>query len=48
MSVTEETFQESRGWLKEVAYQNMWDMSVTEETFQESRGWLKEVVSANM
>ena len=42
MSVTEETSQESRGWLKEAASRNIQPMSVTEETSQELRGWLKE------
>ena len=45
MSATEETSQESRGWLKEAAPSNMLDMPVTEETSQPSSGWLKEVAS---
>ena len=45
ISVTEETSQVSRGWLKEVAPRNIQNMSVTEETSQEPMGWLKEVAS---
>ena len=48
MSVTDETSQELRGWLKEVAPRNIHLISVTEDTFQELRGWLKEVASENM
>ena len=42
MSVTEETFQEERGWLKGVL-RNMPDMLVTEETSQLDRSPSKEV-----
>ena len=40
MSVTSETSQLLRGWLKLLALWNILDMSVTEETFQLLRGWL--------
>ena len=43
MSVTEETSQVSRGWLKEEACQNKPRISVTEETSQSEMSWLKEV-----
>ena len=42
------TYQLPRGWLKEVAPENIKYMSVTEETSQVSRGWLKEVAPRNM
>ena len=48
MSVTAETFQESRGWSKEAAPSNMLFMLVTFETSQESRGWSKEAAPSNM
>ena len=48
MSVTEETFQSLRGWLKEKASRNMPCMSVTEETSHVLRGWLKEEALQNM
>ena len=38
MSVTEEVFHASRGWLKEEASWNITPMSVTDETSQLSRG----------
>ena len=41
MSVTEDVFQELRGWLKVVILANIPDVSVTEETFQEEMSWLK-------
>ena len=48
MSVTPETFQESRGWLKEEALLNMPVMLVTDETFQDDRSPLKERAMRNM
>ena len=48
MSVTDETFQEFRGWLKAEAPANMKDMSVTPETFHEFRGRLKAEAPLNM
>ena len=48
MRTTDETFQVSRGWLKEAAPSNMEVMSVTDETFQELRGRLKEAAWSNM
>ena len=48
ISVTEETSQVSRGWLKEEASANRWDMSVTEETFQEEILPLKDEAPANI
>ncbi len=42
MSVTCETSQVLRGWLKEVAEENIQDMSVTFEVFHVERDWLKE------
>ena len=44
-SVTDETSQLSRGWLKEAASQNMLDRSVTEDTSQKEMSPLKEVAS---
>ena len=41
MSVTPETFQSLRDWLKEMASWNIRDMVVTDETFQSLRDWLK-------
>ena len=48
MSVTEETIQVLRVWLKEVAPSNMLYMSVTEETFQLERSPSKEEAVENM
>ena len=48
MSVTLDTFQEARGWLKEEAWKNMWDRSVTLDTFQEEMSPLKEEAPLNM
>ena len=48
MSVTDETFQALRGWLKEVAPDNMKDMSVTDETSHDERSPSKTVASRNM
>ena len=42
ISVTEETSQLLRGWLKDSAWPNISDISVTEETFQEEMSPLKE------
>ena len=47
MWVTEETSQESKGWLKEEAPQNISHMSVTDETSQVLRDWLKEEALRN-
>ena len=38
-----ETSQESRGWLKEEAPENICHMSVTEDTSHVETSWLKEV-----
>ena len=43
MSVTAETSQEERSWLKEVAPWNIWCMLVTAETSQEEMLPSKEV-----
>ena len=48
MSVTFETSQPSRCWLKEAALENMRFMSLTEETSQSEISPLKAPVSANM
>jgi hypothetical protein len=47
-SVTLETFQFDRSWLKAVAFQNMPNMLVTLETFQLEMSWLKEEARLNM
>ena len=48
MSVTAETSQEFRGWLKEEAPSNMDSMLVTFETFQMEISPLKEEALVNM
>ena len=48
MSVTLETSQEERGWLKESARLNISLMSVTLDTSQEERGWLKDSAYQNI
>ena len=48
MSVTDETSQALRGWLKSEAPSNMEPMSVTDETSQSPRGWAKEEAPLNM
>ena len=48
MSVTEETSQKSRGWLKAVAPANISAMSVTEEVSQVEMSWLKAVAPENI
>ena len=48
MSVTDETSQESRGWLKAKAPLNIARMSVTDETSQPVTFPLKELVLANI
>ena len=42
MSVTCETFQDERFWLKDSVWANIQDMSATRETFQDEIFWLKE------
>ena len=48
MSVTDETSQVLRGWLKEGELWNMLVMSVTDETSQAEMSPLKALASANM
>ena len=46
--VTEETFQELRGWLKSEAPENMPYMLVAAETSQEEMSWSKTGASPNI
>ena len=48
MVVTEEVFQEFRGWLKAVAEKNVKSKDMTLETSQEFKSWLKEVAERNI